>query len=247
MTLLELLVVIAIIALLAALLLTAVQVVRQRAQELACYNDLVGLHVAIAAFITGERSPGFLPSEFDPSGGDPASRDIIVKMFGPQTGGKLFLPSARLQGDEALVLLLGGPGGKGWSANPLDPTDPTGPRRWFYQFPQSRLVDPDGNGYPSYLDTFGNPIAYFCPRHWNGAGWTSNDYRDDCPRLGVKPYLNEAQTSWQLISSGQNRRFGLAGAVWTAASAATVYPPATDGHDDMANFAPGIRLGVVRR
>src|SRR5262245_62021315 len=127
-TLVELLVVIAIIAILVSLLLVAVFKVRDRGMELANYNDLVGLNIAIGEFVTGKGGllaarPVFLPSEFDPSGGDPQSRAFIIQCFGSHTNGTLKLKPAKLQGDQTLVLLLGGPNGQGWCfSNPRDPT-----------------------------------------------------------------------------------------------------------------------------
>src|SRR5262245_15830495 len=96
LTLIELLVVIAIIAMLVSLLLVAVCQVRDRAHDLANYNDLFGLNNAITDFTTGKGGllparSGFLPSEFDPSGGDRASQNFIITYFGSRTNGKLNL------------------------------------------------------------------------------------------------------------------------------------------------------------
>ncbi len=246
LTLVELLVVLAIITLLASLLLVALQNVRTTAQNLACYNDLVGLNTAVTVFSTGFggpiQGPGFLPSSLDPSGGDPASQQFLQMLF-PRTDGRLKLPPAKLQGDQVLVFLLAGPNGKGWYlSNPVDPTLPIGEPTVFYTFKPERLRDFAGNGYPSYLDIYGTPIAYFSPWQWNGKWWAPTGCGPDCPRLGVQPYA-AAITSWQLISAGRDRTFGTSGAVWTYATATVVYPHGSPGADDMSNFTQ-FQLGV---
>ena len=247
LTLVELLVVIAIIALLASLLLVAVFRAIEKGKELECYNDLFGLNIAITKFTTGNGlgSVRFLPSEFDPSGGDAASRNFIDQWL-PQAGGRLGkLKPAKLQGDQVLVLLLGGPNGQGWCfSNPKDPTTGTD-RTVFFSFKADRLIDPDGSGYPSYKDCYGTPIAYFSPWQWNGRWWAPTGCGNDCPRLGVQPYA-AVGSNWQLISAGKNMAFGTSGGAWTYARAAKVYPTGSAGADDMSNFSR-FRLGVTGR
>lgn len=248
MTLIELLIVIAIIALLMSLVLAAVQHTWTLGKDLECYSELMAIHMSVANFAhNGLRGngtgPGFLPSEFDPSGGDPASAEFIRIAFGRSTGGTLKLPAAKLQGQQAYVLILGGPNGDGWSSSPTDPVNGGGQRIRPFVFRKDRLVYSATDGYPSYLDTYGTPIAFFGSHHWvAGQGWVATGYTNDCPGLGVAPYLNDDRFGWQLISAGSNKRFGQLGAVWTAATAPKVYPSGSDGADDMSNFGPGYRL-----
>jgi prepilin-type N-terminal cleavage/methylation domain-containing protein len=249
LTLIELVVVVGIIAVLMSLVLATVQHTWTLGKDLEDYSELMAMHIAVAnlnqnglrGYGTG---PGFLPSEFDPSGGDPASAEFIVRLFGPDTQGKLNLPAAKLQGQQALVLLLGGPNGTdGWSLDLHDPVGGGGQRVRPFPFKKDRLVYSAANGYPSYLDNYGTPVAYFSAYHWqNGPGWALTGYRNDCPGLGVSPYVNDDRYGWQLISAGGNKRFGRQGAVWTAATASKVYPSGSDGADDVSNFGPGYRL-----
>ena len=253
MTLIELVVVLGIIALLMSLVLATVQHCWTLGKDLEDYSELLSMHMAVANFNKNGlqdygNGPGFLPSEFDPSGGDPASAEFIVQLFGSKTQGKLNLPAAKLQGQQVLVLLLGGPNGTdGWSLDPYDPVNGSGPRVRPFPFKKERLVYSAANGYPSYLDCYGTPVAYFSTYHWqNGPGWVASGYQNDCPGLGVSPYLNDDRYGWQLISAGGNKRFGQKGAAWTAAAAPKVYPAGSDGADDIANFGPSYRLCRAR-
>src|SRR5262249_15872501 len=139
---------------------------------------------------------------------------------------------------------LGGPGNDGWSTDSANPSKPGGDRIRFFTFKKERLVDLYGDGYPVYLDYYDTPIAYFSPYHWDAArqDWVITGYTNDCPSLGLQPYVNEDAFAWQLISAGGNKRFGKLGAVWTPATASKVYPSGSPGGDDLANFAPGWRL-----
>jgi prepilin-type N-terminal cleavage/methylation domain-containing protein len=241
-TLIELLVVIAIIAILISLLLAALFKARALGEDLECRKDITELHKAVAAFLTNDKLGALghdvgMPSVFDPSGADAASASYIARLF-PKSGGTLLLPAARLSGDECLVLFLRGPQGNGWSTNPRNPAAVGGERIGpFFDFKPQRLVDTNGNGYPSYLDRFGTPIAYFSPAKFNGQVWVANYYTADCPSLGVQPYVGQNMSTWQLISAGRNKRFGQAGGGWNPSNAQAIYPPGSDGYDDITNFA----------
>jgi hypothetical protein len=214
---------------------------KSRSDDLDCRNDLAQLHEAVIRFSNDARlgSPGFMPSRFDPSGGDAASRSYINRIF-PHAGGSLGLPPVLLEGDQCLVLFLRGPNGDGWSTDPRNPGTTRGGDRIgpFYDFKPERVVDVHGNGYPSYLDRYkAMTYAYFSSTGMAGNGWFPNFYRDDCPFLQVQPYAGMNLDSFQIISAGRNKRFGLQGGQWTPANARQIYPPDSDGADDVANFS----------
>lgn len=245
-SLIELLVVIGIILVLVSLLLAATQNVRSITRDLEVRRELIGIHNAILAFNQDPRfGPAqFLPSQLDPSGGDPVSNAYLRRVF-PGTNGVLPLPAAKLEGSQTFVLLLGGkasggPGNwncEGWATDPLDPTATYGMKIKFYEFDPRRLQDIHGNGYPSYLDTYGRAIAYFCPRREDMGAWSSPNYTADCGALGLPPYANQNMTTFQLISAGRDTIFGTQGATWTQGNAPQVYPKGSGGNDDLANFA----------
>lgn len=249
-TLLELMVVIAIIVVLASLLLSAVLRARVVAENLEDYRELIGLHHAIESLCRDDRygKVGYLPSKIDPSGGDPASAAYLRKLF-PHTGGGLRLPKAQLEGSQIIVLFLGGPNNKGWATDPLDPSATYGMRIKFYEFDEKRLKDVHGNGYPSYLDRHGTPIAYFCPQR-EAVEWTTGYANDNDtlgklysnnPGQGLPFYAGVNMNTFQLISAGPDKKFGQKGASWTPDSGPSVYPRLDPGNDDVANFAK--RLG----
>lgn len=203
--------------------------------------QIFALQKAIGAFCNdpriGSGSIGFLPSRFDPSGGDAGSKAYILALF-PRIDKPVLGPAAQLEGDQCLVFFLGGPDGNGWSTNPRNPLvaggDRIGP---FFGFEPQRLVDFHGNGYKSYLDLWGTPIAYFSSMKWGGTGWMPQGYSADCSKLAVQPYPN-AKVAYQIISAGPDKKFGMLGAKWEPGKAATIYPPGSEGHDDIANFSP---------
>jgi prepilin-type N-terminal cleavage/methylation domain-containing protein len=248
-TLIELLVVIAIIAILISLLLAALFKARALGEDLDCRKDITELHKAVAAFCNDPRlgAVGFMPSRFDPSGGDAASASYIARLFPRLTpAGQLPLPGATLEGHQCLVFFLRGPQGQGWSTNPRMPTAPGGERIGpFFDFKSERLRDMKGNGYLSYLDRFmSQPIVYFSATQWAGDRWLPNAYSSDNTSLGVLPYYNPGNpgitpnlSTWQLISAGRNGRFGMSGPNWIPANAQMVYPPGSDGFDDVTNFS----------
>jgi hypothetical protein len=214
-------------------------------------REVAWLHNAVLSFCTDERlgRVGYLPSRIDPSGNDVISMWYMKKIF-PYTQGGLVVPSEALEGDQALVFFLGGPGARpgapslGWSPDPVDPTATYGEHFKFIEFDPSRLVIPPGRNtvYPSYVDRFGTPYAYFCPFRdqvnptTSRAVWGPPMYTPDCEFLRVQPYAGQNPTSFQIIAAGANGKFGLLGAQWTPENAATVYPPGSEGYDDIANF-----------
>jgi prepilin-type N-terminal cleavage/methylation domain-containing protein len=252
-SLIELLVVIGIILVLMSLLMAATQNVRSITADLEVRREITGLEAAILKFNTDLRfgPPGFLPSQLDPSGTDPVSQAYLKRLF-PGTNGVLPFPQATLDGNQTFVLLLAGKatntGGQwscsGWATDPLDPTATYGMKIHFYEFDPKRLRDINGSGYPSYVDIYGTPYAYFCPRREDMTQWTPPKYTPDCASLSqftvggtLQPYANQNMGTFQIISAGRDTRFGAQGASWTQANAQQVYPRGTMGHENMSNFA----------
>lgn len=234
-TLLELLVVIGMMLTLAGLLLGAVMKVWVPAEELEVRQEIAGMHNAILAMCSDPRfGPiNYIPSKIDPSGNDPMSSAYIRRMF-PRVGG-LNLPRETIEGQECLVLFLGGPNNKGWSTDPLDPTSTIGNRIRFFEFKPDRLEDVRGKGYMSYLDRWGTPYAFFSSSR-ESLTWDPNFYTPDCSSLGVLPYVNANRQGFQIISAGRDRQFGVLGNTWSPESAAGMYDPSNPGHDDLSNF-----------
>jgi prepilin-type N-terminal cleavage/methylation domain-containing protein len=176
--------------------------------------------------------------------------------YSPYTGiawdGTNPLIDVTLQGDQCLVFFLGGipsaAGCTGFSTYPQNPAILGGERiRPFFDFKPNRLA-PRANGFFAYTDPYGVSYAYFSSyksmNGYNRYGGT------DCLFLGVSPYQDSLLTylnpqSFQIISAGANKFFGVGGPIWTAATADTsvsigpVVSP-TDGRmrgaDDMSNF-----------
>jgi len=180
------------------------------------------------------------------------SRDALRAMFGSR-----FITNATtvywdgtgnansvwvLEGHQCLVFYLGGVAQKtstgtkmlGFRDNALDPVggsgDPIGP---FYNFESNRLTFVGNSPFPSYLDRYGTPFAYF------GGTGSSNTYVSNCPSLPGSPVAyQETQTRWtrpdgfQIISAGKDKKFG-AGGVWDPTRGST------DGNarDDVSNFS----------
>jgi prepilin-type N-terminal cleavage/methylation domain-containing protein len=148
-----------------------------------------------------------------------------------------------LEGDQCLVFFLGGipatgspPGVLGFSVDPADPSvspsttnNRLGP---YFTFKSNRLVDRTGNGFYSYLDSYGgNYFAYFsCYRVPNGYGRYAVLFGSDCNGLGVSPYAEVVggtprflnPDSFQIVSAGRDGRFGRGSLVaWTLAAEGT--------------------------
>lgn len=256
-TLIEILVVVTILGVLMAMTAGVVQKLRTAGEDIDCRKDLTELHKAVAAFAQNDRlgSVGYLPSRITVGpGADPASRLYLARLF-PKTGGILNVPAATLEGDQCLVFFLAGPHLSrdvnatpdllGWSSNAQNPLAPGGERVTFFEFRLNRLRDVRGNGYYSYMDRWNEvPIAYFSSNSAAGDRWIPGQYGNDCAGLphgggaGLSPYLNNVNPdSYQLISAGRNRKFGTGGASWQLGQGAGTYPPGSDGHDDISNFA----------
>ncbi len=98
-------------------------------------------------------------------------------------------PARVLSGDEALVWFLGGqpqPNGTTWSLSglarsPANPFSAAGTNRSspLYEFDAGRLVDLDGDGYPSYLDSLKTQKPYVYFSAYGGAGYDPNDCNFD--------------------------------------------------------------------
>ena len=251
-TLLELLIVMAIAATLMTLMVASVMrafIVVDNVQD---YSEVAQLHAAMLAFCQDPKwgSPGYVPSKFDPSGTDPASKAYIKKIW-PATGGTTRLPSQILEGHQVLVLFLGGARmgdngvevGVGWSSDSEDPVAMHGQRIKYYDFKESRLK---GSQYRWYEDRHGTPIAYFCPKGGSAPGYAGS--MDHCISLpgGPKPYLNVNLSTFQIISAGPDKFFGQKGDIWSATARPPVYiksgSMADPGYDDVANFCR--RLGT---
>jgi prepilin-type N-terminal cleavage/methylation domain-containing protein len=257
-TLIEILVVVTILAVLMAMTAGVVQKLRTAGEDIDSRKDITELHKAVGGFSQEPRlgSVGFLPSRITVGpGADPASRAYLARLF-PKTGGILALPNTvTLEGDQCLVFFLAGPHLSrnvnadatllGWSSKATDPLAPGGERITFYEFRLNRLKDVRGNGFYSYLDRWNEvPIAYFSSNTSSGDRWIPGQYGNDCAGLphgggaGLSPYINNVNPdSYQLISAGRNRKFGNGGGSWQLGQGPGTYPPDSDGHDDISNFA----------
>jgi len=237
------------------ILLSSLFKVRQVAQDLDCRKDITELHKAVGAFVFDPRLGGvaYMPSTFSPGGTDANSATYISRVFPKATNGQLNVASApaggSMQGHQCLVFFLQGPNGTGWSTNPRDPTATGGERIGpFYDFKPQRVGDTLTDGFPSYIDVFkSRPIAYFS---------SSNDGSFVDPYVGsltdnqgleggFAPYKGVNVTTWQIISAGRDKKFGVKGAFWGQQAPNALYPMGDQGFDDVANFATGL-LGSMK-
>lgn len=256
-TMIEILVVVCIMAVLMALTAGVVQKLRTAGEDIDCRKDLTELHKAVGGFAQNDRlgSVGFLPSRITVGpGADAASIAYLARLF-PKTGGILNVPAATLEGDQCLVFFLAGPHLSrdinatadllGWSSNATNPLAAGGERITFYEFKLNRLSKVHGNDYYSYMDRWNEvPIAYFSSYSRGPDHYIPGQYAGDCTTLphlggiGLSAYLNNVNPdSYQLISAGRNRKFGMLGGSWQSGQGAGTYPPGSDGHDDISNFA----------
>jgi prepilin-type N-terminal cleavage/methylation domain-containing protein len=185
-----------------------------------------------------------------------------------------------LEGDQCLVFFLGGiptvsngtNACTGFSKSTTNPAQPGGERLKFYDFQPARLTSIHGNPFFSYLNGYANKeYAYFSTgtrgqNQYNSAAGTGTG-RTDCPTLGVTPYATTAgpaptflnptfvnPDSFQLISAGQNGKFGQGLPLinnpnpppaqipppiilWSATNSNNID---TNGRDDVSNFSDRI-------
>ncbi len=267
-TLIELLVVIAIIAVLISLIAAAVMKIYGKGPEVQCRNDISQLDLAIAAFKT-DTGVDYIPSAFvlanwydltNPQ--HKASFTYLQRVFpkiklATSAGNPLTInvpgysgPARLLDGNQTLVLFLGGVNGQGFGrgADPFAAAAP-GANRYgpYFEFPAKRLR-PGSNGLPRFVDPWGTPFIYYS--RYNG-----NDYDrffNSVPSGFGFPGLNAAEYGgtisspvrenptrfardhqWQIISAGPDKRFG-PGGVWAPGGAG--YAGNAPGFDDLSNF-----------
>ena len=174
-----------------------------------------------------------------------------------------------LLGMEALVFLLGGyaevptgatsPNFRGFSSNPLNPMDVNnakyktkGP---FYEFKQKQIVS--GTNYFTMLNNSGGPYAYFSSSEYSNVllnplpnpigGPVYPFHKTPTGTVSAASYYNPK--TFQLISSGQDKAFGLLSpntSVTPNIPGGYYKPPYASGSpifDDIANFS-ALQLGV---
>ncbi len=182
-----------------------------------------------------------------------------------QTDGMVNANTFMLTGDECLVFFLGGmpqftTGSSGETVIGMQgfARDPSNPFNWqstsrtqqTFQFLGGRLVDPDGDGFPSYLDTYGSandvearPYAFFAS--YSGGNYDPND----CNTLSVvDPF---SFTHW-VDPHGQDdayaRTFGV-NFPQSSSSVTSCYPGATSlspGPNPYTVSAPAFPSGLQR-
>ncbi len=271
-TLIELLIVIAIISVLMGLLLGALVVVKGKVGVQEVITEMDQLKVAIGQF-EAKYKMDYVPSSItihsNAAGwnGDARSRMTIKKIW-PQFdfARTRTLPnnatSVTLTGDECLVFFLGGvtAGGplNGFSTDPRDPFKTSGQRIGpFFEFRGAhdgtnwidRLVDPDGEGFPSYAEPMSETVPYAYFSSYGGKGYRSAEqtaagfvaYHRN--KTGTKA-ISYAPKSFQLISAGADAEFGVGGYYNQdadevgRANNGTVTPSEAD-RDNITNFAEG--------
>lgn len=221
-TLIELLVVIGIIAILASLLLAAVQSARSAAIKADVQNELKqGFETAMAAFKEefGMYPPSTIAfyetgSDWD---SDARSKSLMGRLFSEFDFSQNYdingdgdaTDTFELDAREAIVAFLGGQfsnsGGnfvaKGFSRNPANPFAAGGNRIGpFFNFDPGRLVDTDGDGNLEFLDKYNGqskPILYFSS--YKGSGYRISEVA----ALGVG-LVDVYRQEWSFDSSGLN-------------------------------------------
>lgn len=183
----------------------------------------------------------------------PKHQENLVTIFA-DAGGNLLVPDA----SEALVSWL-----SGLSKDPRLPITSTSERNIIFPFEESRLVDLDNDGLPSYVPPDGSraPYVYFDSRTYSSASYPFDvdgtgtnivrlyPYRSNRPLpLGQPPHAIGPQTQWvnpttfQIISAGLDGEFG-ADTVAAAPNLYKVYPEglqySPEDYDNIANFSNG--------
>jgi prepilin-type N-terminal cleavage/methylation domain-containing protein len=235
-TLIEVLVVVLIILVLMGLLLTGVQVALRTGKVTQTRAEMAQLSSAIGAFKARfnvdtipsliDNRPGPSAMDMNPTQNTAAINAFIKRCFPRSAEGIAALttpqPVVLLEGDEALVFWLAGPNQLGFSSNPTAPlTGTTGRIAPFFDFPPGRLIDPDGDGYPSFADPYGAPYLFFAD---NGAG---NSYFPrastksaggsvlaPAPNFLIAPFIQSTgrfynPSSHQILSAGRDQTFGI--------------------------------------
>jgi len=241
-TLVELLVVITIITILAGLITVAAFNAVRATRDFGIGQEIAQLKAAIEVY--KNENGGYFPSTTDTAIGQALLKRHLRRARKNHREPDSVLQQLQLDPSEAMVFFLGG-GAKLAEANSLSGTPPfifvledeeyplTGARSSgtatgrgrpavYFDFDETRLVDLDGDGYPSYLSLYGegSPLVYF-----NGGQYAAEiaDNADfNTTDFGVvKPYKKPSvknpgpanfdfidQNSFQIISAGQDGHFG---------------------------------------
>ena len=171
-----------------------------------------------------------------------------------------------LDPSETLVFFLGGNTNSaiGPFDNPEFPLSGPGQRKRFYDFPTTRLVDLDGDGFLSFIPAYGNagtdgfraPYVYFDPRTYGvsrldrsgAAQGVVRPYATDSSNQASGVVVFEQATTFQIVSAGLDGHFGDLPANQTGYPAATTppykqYPSGLfyyrQDRDNVASFAEG--------
>lgn len=197
-TMIELLVVILIITILAAILLPAVNKVRQSAKRATAVSEINQMANGIAAFKT-KYHVTFVPStivlreNMDYTAADVASQNYLLSVWphllqGSKqidwNGDGTIAPAGTawtLEGDQCLVFFLGGipTNGGGFSSNPTNPASTTGRGARFYEFQATRLAangnPASGSGFLSYIDPWNTHPYVFFSSNGKKNGYSATD------------------------------------------------------------------------
>jgi prepilin-type N-terminal cleavage/methylation domain-containing protein len=151
-----------------------------------------------------------------------------------------------LQGPECLVFFLGGPGNRGFSADPANPANTVSIQPQAFEFKPSRLVASSvAPGYFVYYNNYGMPPAGKAqPYLYFTSYYQGNDYvATDCSSYNVTPYVDPNTgrfinpNGYQIVSAGVKGVFAPGGSTsWDPIKGALV----AAAQDNQSNFAPGL-------